>query len=256
MLTWLRKLFAPSPAPSSHLLWFRRPGSPDPMVHGISPPDPPLSDDVPCDWRELDSKNLAWISESASPFGVRCLDCRPFCLAMTSTAQTKEQLDSFVRGRSLTASHFADMDYSSWQNDACSLSYPHDVKHTAGVLYLSLMLEDKWDLFRQDDFIYFVRSWSGEVTYRIRVRVDGHEMVVHSISYDAVKCVSGDFARREVDFVLRSLLYKQLLPHPMPEELCDAPSDMLAQFSYMRHGRWGYFATADDMTTRLREPFC
>lgn len=86
--------------------------------------------------------------------------------------------------------------------------------------------------------------------YRARLVVRGDGVDVIGVEARTTDVESDPpYAVAAVDFLIRSHIYRQPVPHPLPE---DAGSDLfeLTMFSFSKYGRRGLYGTFAD-TTRL-----
>lgn len=240
-----------SVAPAKGMYWVPRPGDPDPTVHGIVPPPPPFAYEVPAVWREPATRPaLQWVEAAQNRFGVRYLDCRPFSHTMISTVGSQEQLNVFVAGRNSSGEEHRGADPAEPRRVSCRLVYPPGADFRDGPVVRSTMLEDKWDVFLFSNTFYFVRSWSRTLVHRAPVTF-GPEGAVLSEIVTSAPVAAGDetLPCREVDFLVRSILLRELLPHPISRDVPPDP-ETIAQVSFSRYGRYAYFATYDSVLER------
>ena len=57
-----------------------------------------------------------------------------------------------------------------------------------------------------------------------------------------------ELAVRQVDFLIKALLYGVEAPAPLPRGLSEANSGAIALFSLTEYGRWGWYPTFEDTT--------
>jgi hypothetical protein len=131
---------------------------------------------------------------------------------------------------------------------ACALQLALPRPADEGALFRAEVMEDRWHVFLIEGWLYFVRSWSGQLVYRASVRFEPGRAFVRAIEApgeaareDAAFCV------REVDYLLKSHVLDAMVPHPLPQGLPEDPRQV-ALFSLSRHGRRGCFATFEDAT--------
>jgi hypothetical protein len=187
------------------------------------------------------------VDPANNEFDVRCLDCRPYSHRMISFVQEKAQLDQFVVGRATLGTEHRGREPQNLRRNECALFYPFNEGQRYGPLLRSEMLEDKWDLFLWDDSLYFVRSWTGSLWHRATVEFGADHVTVREISSNTATDLGDEtLPLREVDFLIRTLLCREQLPHPVPKVMPEVPK-LIAQHSFSRYGRYAYFATYEDM---------
>jgi hypothetical protein len=223
---------------------------PDPLVLGFSPPPPPIT------YPGESPFELRWIDASESPFGVRVLDCRSVAHRMVSTSKSPEVLDYFASQEALGGEQFRTATPANSQAFALDLCYSGlYIPETEGPVYLAQVMEDKWDIFRFGDALFFVRSWSGTLVHRATFAAPNGVLVITEVSTEASRASSDpglwEITRCEIDFLLRTHLHRERVPVPLPPGLAgSAAPESVAMLAFGRFGRWASFATEAD-TTRV-----
>jgi hypothetical protein len=99
--------------------------------------------------------------------------------------------------------------------------------------------------FGADPCLYFARSWTGELMFRAMVAFEPGVMVVMQI-----KSAEGQepaFARRVVDYLIKTLVFGAVVPHPLPANLPPQPQKVDV-FSFATFGRQCRHGTYADTT--------
>lgn len=194
-----------------------------------------------------------WLDPDNNPFAVRVLDCRDFCRTMVSMTTDPQRAARFVELRSSTGEQHHGQHPPNAMCIASFLSYPLTGRPADGPLFRAEEMEDKWDIFLYDGWLYFARSWTGELVFRAEVKFTGTQALVSNIEADAKLAVQAELAVRQVDFLIKSHLLDQEVPHPLPS---DFPDDAMqvAVYSHSWYGRRASFATFED-TTRFGRKF-
>jgi hypothetical protein len=117
-------------------------------------------------------------------------------------------------------------------------------------LFIAQQMEDKWDIYFFDGYLYFARSWTGDLIFRAKANFSDRGMIISSIDAKS-QAVGGDhsLAIRQVDFLIKSHLLKQEAPHPIPANLPEDPQ-RIALYSFQLFGRWASYATYEDTITK------
>ena len=191
---------------------------------------------------------VRWIEAKDNPFGVEILDCRPFARTMIATTKDPKVADAYAALRRSTGQEYRGAPPEQEAICPCDLRYGHSGATQDGPLFKSEVMEDKWDIYLYDNYLYFVRSWTGTLEYRARIDFDGQEARVRAVEARR-DLVEGDpgYAVAAVDFLIRSHLYGHQVPHPLPES---AGTDVrqLAVLSFSIYGRKGLYGTFADTT--------
>src|SRR5579859_5414937 len=217
--------------------------APDPFVFGFSPPAPPIT------YPGEPPFELRWLDASESPFGVRVLDCRSVAHRMISTSKSPEVLGYFASQEALRGEQFRTAPPPNSQAFAMDLRYSgFCIPETEGPVYLAQVMEDKWDIFRFGDVLFFVRSWSGTLVHRARFAAPNGGLVIAEVSTEASRASSDPGLRKitrcEIDFLLRTHLHRERVPAPLPPEVAGSTApESVAMLAFGRFGRWASFAT-------------
>jgi tetratricopeptide (TPR) repeat protein len=191
---------------------------------------------------------LCWLDPYKNPFKRLVLDVRPF--TYNHSSKTHDHIQArFQELRSNCGDNLSEKSVELPSHVDCDLVYHMDNPLKDGALFTASQLEDKWDIFLCDNSLYFCRSWTGELIYKATIdRENG--LRITSIR-SAIKGTNGDqiFPIRAVDFIIRSHLLKQRVPHPIPHTMENNP-EKIARFSFSLFGRWAGWASYED-TTKL-----
>jgi len=109
-------------------------------------------------------------------------------------------------------------------------------------------MEDLWNVFLFDEYLYFTRSWTGELRHRARADFRDHACFITQVeSSGDVEAPDEGFAVRQVDFLVKALLYNLMVPAPVPRRVCENTSTA-ASYALTEYGRHGSFPTFRDTT--------
>ena len=190
---------------------------------------------------------LEWLAADANPFGVRVLDCQPMVNGMPAI-QEPAAAARFAELRSLDGTSLREQHPEDPILIACALQLPFARPASEGVVFRAEVMEDRWDLFLIEGWLYFVRSWSGQLVYRASVRFEPGRAFVRAIEAPGEAAHEDPaFCVREVDYLIKSHALEAMVPHPLPAGLPSDPKQ-IALFSFSRHGRRGCLATYEDAT--------
>ncbi len=201
---------------------------------------------------ELEHPQGVWLEPKQNPFGVRVLDCRAFCRLMISVSSDPEVARRFTELRHSGGTHLRGGTPANAQRVAYPLCYAASRKLAApknGPLFHAVTMADQWDIFLDGDWLVFARSWVGTPVYRAGVQFTESEMKVSPIELDGNEITDPEFAVRQVDFLIKSLLLEAEVPHPLPPGFPD-DADRILIYSFKQYGRHAAYATFAD-TLRL-----
>lgn len=201
---------------------------------------------------QLPNTSSTWIPKEENDFGIDVLDCRAFCQSMTSTCGDLRIAATFAQLRSSAGEQYGGKSPENAESAECSLEYPYDGNHTDGALFKAQTMEDKWDIYLYDNKIYFTRSWTGDLIYVADVRFDSDFVCLTSVTADAERSGDSTYAIGSVDYLLKSHIYRCLVPHPIPNAHPN-DADQITFFSFGEFGRFAGLASFGD-TARIRIP--
>jgi hypothetical protein len=203
----------------------------------LRPNDKPTSE-------ESESHSAHWLKPEENSFGIELLDCRRVALGMISMTSDPKIAARFLELRSSRGEELRGMKPSHARTIACNLIYPHEGMPSDGPHYKAQKMEDKWDIYLYDGHLYFVRSWSGKLTYRAEVEFNGKMATVTTV--DAIQQDENDeLVVRTVDYLVKSHLYCLEVPHPLPTG-AQKGVEWLAMYSFSQFGRRGLYGTFAD----------
>ena len=198
---------------------------------------------------------LRWLSASDNPFGVEVLDCSVYATSMLSTTKDINLAKKYNDLRASSGQEFRGMSPPECRKIACELNYGVNQPLSNGPLFKSQAMEDKWDIYFFDSYLYFTRSWSGDLFFRAAIQFADGKVVVTEI--EAAAPHDGDdgddeLIKRQVDFLIKSHLFGLAALHPLPKTHGTAPPYYLATYSFSWFGRWGRYGTFEDtLVTRI-----
>lgn len=198
---------------------------------------------------------LVWLEKGQNPFNLRCLDVRSFTTTMISTAADKSQAHQFSELRKSRGEKIVGKNPENSAHIECQLRYPHHGATRDGSLFMAREMEDKWDIFLYEKYLYFCRSWSGLLVYKTRIDFLETQAVISSIDSLQVGVQGGIWvAIAAVDFLVKSHLYRREAPHSVPPTV---PEDEMgiAAYSFKEYGRWASYASFED-TSRVNISLC
>jgi len=185
------------------------------------------------------------VTASDNPFGVDIIDCAAVTQSFVSTTKDPQIAESFVQLRTSTGEQYRGHNPEGGRTVTCDLSYPYSRRLSDGPLFKAQEMEDKWDVYLYDSDAYFARSWRGELVYRARVHREPDRLRVYEVAYPADQ--DAVYALRVVDFLIKSHVFDQVVPHPLPSDLALEPAQ-IALYSFSLFGRRCAYASFEDTT--------
>jgi hypothetical protein len=192
-----------------------------------------------------DASLATWFTkdEPENPFGVDGFDCYEFVSSMLSTTKDPDIARSFVSLRSTDGQEIRGTLPDDCVEVPCSLSYEYGGETVDGILFKSSVMEEKWDIYLYDNRVYFCRSWTGSLTFV--AEITPAEKLLRVSRLWASRSEETAFAVQQVDYLIKSHLYKLQVPHPLPQELQNE-SKAAALYSFSQYGRICCFGTFEN----------
>lgn len=178
-----------------------------------------------------------------NPFGVTGFDCRAFTKSMLSTTSDPRIAESFLTERQRTAVENPDALPDGAVETACALSYAYRGEIADGAICKAATMEEKWDIYLRGDRLYFCRSWTGHVIFAATFAHRDDTIAIDRIwTSDAP-----EFSILQVDYLIRSHLFRTPAAHPLPEDLPREPQ-AIAAYSFSQYGKRCGFGVYGDTT--------
>lgn len=208
---------------------------------------PQQSADAPVD-DDASAQFGRWLTadDADNPFGVAGFDCRIFTQSMLSTTSDPRIAESFLAERQRTAVEDAGRLPEDAVEAACALSYAYRGEVADGALCKAATMEEKWDIYLRDGRLYFCRSWTGQLVFAAAF---AHRDEV--ISIDRIWTSDApEFSIRQIDYLVRSHLFRNPAAHPLPGDLPREPQ-AIASYSFSQYGKRCGFGVYGDSTSAL-----
>lgn len=184
-----------------------------------------------------------WLDEDETPFEARLFDCREYALHMVSNTTDANILNKYIAMQTSDGREYIKNNFGDGIRIKCNVDFPFpDNDLPDGILFRSQMMEEKWNIYKFEGQIYFVRSWTGELRYITDYEKTEDGFVIKEIAMDKELFQENKigFYVNEVHFLLISHAMGYLIPHPLPPDIEDTPEEIL-KFSFSEFGNRGYF---------------
>lgn len=186
-----------------------------------------------------------WLTkdEQGNPFLVDGFDCYGFVSSMLSTTKDPDIATSFVSLRSADGQTIRGSLPEDSVEIPCSLSYEFGGEMVDGILFKSAVMEEKWDIYLYDGRVYFCRSWTGSLALVAEIKPIDKSLRVTRIW--ASRSEEPTLVVQQLDYLIKSHLYKLRVPHPLPLDLQNEPK-AVALYSFSQYGRICCFGTFEN----------
>ena len=172
---------------------------------------------------------LPWIRYDQNPYRVPLLDLRPITFQLGSDIEDAalKNLDSYSME---DGASFAGLSPASENRQdrvvTCDLEYHIAGKLYPGSLFVPQSPEDRWAIFFDGAFIYFVRSWSRELVAKARVEMEADRLKI--VEIEGAILDSGYETENQtialVNFLMLSYVLNETVPVPLLNELESEPN--------------------------------
>ncbi len=192
------------------------------------------------------TQELRWLQPHENGFGQRVFDCRKIALHFNSSTRNQDVIQRFEK---LKRSNGKEYDMQLPQQPVkyrFDVTYPKkNYSSHEGAVCKATTMEQKWNIYRWGNRLYFVKSWTGELKYVAVCSEDTENVTIHYIYADADLIYERDVAYigRRLDFLIQSHLFQKNLPHPLPNYLEQDDDQTIISFSFSEYGNKGCFAT-------------
>ena len=188
---------------------------------------------------------VKWLGPDENPFGVEVLDCSVYATSMLSTTKDLQVANQYSVLRTASGEEFRGRTPQDARKVDCSLTYPITQPPCHGPVFKSQVMEDKWDIYFYDGYLYFTRSWTGDLVFRAEIQF-AEEQARITLVETSLKDDEDQFVVQQVDFLIKSYLFGLASLHPLPKSREMDPPYVLATFSFALFGRRGLYGTFED----------
>ncbi len=115
-----------------------------------------------------------WLAPSENRWGLVVLDCTQNACTMMSTSRSIEIVKRYHDLRNSTGEELRNRVFDPTLSVSCSLAYNVARRAPDGPVFKSHVMEEKWDIY-----LYFCRSWGGELVHRAAVECEPPALSSH-----------------------------------------------------------------------------
>lgn len=203
----------------------------------------------PTPTREEALSQLRWIEADDNSYGLRVLDCRPVTQGLMSVTASDEEAERFAKLCQSDGAQYSGVSPHNPSYVDCRLVYPYgrEAPPADGPVFVAKAMEDKWNVYWFEHYLYFVRSLDGRLVFRAKSNFSKSDVVVSGIEVDGSEALEQDLVVAQVDYLIKSYIYNCGVPHPLPSDL-PGDEEGIALYSFQMYGRRAVFATYEDST--------
>jgi hypothetical protein len=188
------------------------------------------------------SLTATWLpkEDARNPFTVPGYDCLTAARLMGSGTTDPAITEKFIALRSASGEFHRGKLPDDAIEAQTKLEYEYSGEIVDGLLFRAAAMEEKWDIFLYDSRIYFCRSWTGKLTFVAQLKPSKGSITLTRIW--AAGSEDSTIAVQQVDYIIKSHLYSQRVPHPLPASL-ENDGAAVALYSFEQYGRLCCFGT-------------
>ena len=196
--------------------------------------------DLPLKWYEIGGDN---------PYNAEIFDIRGLTLNFVATTDNQSVADNFVASRSSDGSQFQSIEIENAKEYAADIVYPHNGIQLHGAIYKADSMEVKWDIYAYDDWLYFVRSWTSELIYKVHFTNNLDSLVIDKVITANIEKIAttpdekATLAAQNIHSMLQTHLMDGVWPYKIPEMMKGIPDKSIALHMFAQFGNKATIAT-------------
>jgi hypothetical protein len=190
-------------------------------------------------------QGLPWIDASENPWGINMLDLRSITQEMISTSQDPQMATNAVSYNGQDGTRFWGIQPGNQKIISSDLSLPIDKYLLPGVLFTPHIMEHKWAIFFDGEYLIFVRSWLKEVFVIAKTSQKDNRLIIENIMGEFNTDDSPGMTKSVLNFLLISHCMNEVVPAPLPKELA-SDTRKAGFWAFSNYGKMAYFGSFDD----------
>lgn len=187
---------------------------------------------------------LSWIPASENPWERDLLDLRPFSQTMISTSENQQMAMNAVSYNGESGTSFFGQKPQSDKTISTNISIKIDKALYPGVLFTPTVMEHKWAVYFDGEYLLFVRSWLREVLVVAKTSQKENQLIIESITGEFTKDESPEFTQAILNFILISHSIGEIIPAPLPLIFKDE-KDFASKWAFSTFGNMAQLGVFD-----------
>jgi hypothetical protein len=183
------------------------------------------------------------LGDDDNPFNKKVLDVSSYTRTTMAFTKEKSIAEKYNELRISLGKELIDFDTSNFDKTSVNLEYPHNGEKLEGIAFKADSMDCKWDIYAYNCFLFFSRSWDGELVYKAKYNITSDKIVISEILFNNFS--TDNEAKNDVHFLIKSHAIGQTFPHLIPNEL--GTESEIAQWSFVKFGNRAYYATFDNV---------
>jgi hypothetical protein len=187
-----------------------------------------------------------WSAAGDNPYRVELLDISDFTKNAVATKYNESVVESFNESR------FDDGEKYKTAHIANAETYKANIIYQPkgqGAIYKAESMEVKWDIYAYDSWLYFVKSWTGELAYKAHFLKKKDRFIIDKVVTGAVARMSSTaeeketYAAQNVHSMIQTHLMETEWPYKIPEMMRGIPEELIASHMFALFGAKATMAT-------------
>ena len=106
-----------------------------------------------------------------NPFNKKILDIRSFTTTILATTSDKKVAETYNLLRKSIGEEYIGKSVQNSCKTFINLEYPHNGAELKGAAFKAESMDCKWDIYVYENFLYFTRSWTGDLVYKVKAEI-------------------------------------------------------------------------------------
>jgi hypothetical protein len=198
------------------------------------------SHDYQIKWYEVGDDN---------PYNTDILDIRGLTLNMVATTNNQAVAEQFFANRSSDGKQFEFVQIENSTKYKSNLVYPYNDLDLRGAVFKADAMEVKWDIYAYYGWLYFVKSWTSELIYKVHFIKGLDSFILDEIitaSVDKIASTTEEkatLAAQNVHSIMQTHIMDRVWPYKIPEMMRNMPEKNIALHMFAQFGNKATIAT-------------
>jgi len=191
------------------------------------------------------NNEFTWLAVGdGNPFDAPIMDIRAHALNVIATTSSESVVENFSRSRNSDGREFVGMEPRSLVSLETEITYPHNGAKLEGIVFKSLEMEVKWDIYAYGEWFYFVRSWSSDLVYKVKYKNTGNSLVLTQINAED-ECT--EETAQDIHSIMLTHALGRVWPFHLPEIMWDADGKFIALYMFLSFGSKATIVTKENV---------
>ncbi|MCK5916875.1 MAG: hypothetical protein KAG34_00525 [Cocleimonas sp.] len=190
-----------------------------------------------------------WLKAGDNPYDAEILDISDFTQNAVATKYNESVVESFNESRADDGKKYEAAAMVHGQAYQANIVYPLNELSMEGVIFKAESMEVKWDIYAYNSWLFFVKSWTGELAYKAHFVTNGDTFVIDKVITGAVARMSSTdeeketYAAQNVHSMIQTHIMNTAWPYKIPEMMRGIPEELIASHMFALFGSKATLAT-------------